>query len=108
MKTKTPKPVEPEKLPELKQEEKPLLTEGQQEDLKQEVKKEKMTLRIPGFQHLPLLSKLRVIIGTIFMLCTLAVLLIFVIDFIYPAILLLLCYLLLFILTVKLFMIKRL
>jgi len=104
MKTKTSKPVESEKLPELKQEEKPLLTEGRP----QEVKKEKMSLKLPGFQHLPVLSKLRIIVGTIFFLCTLAVLLIFVTDFIYPAILLLLSYLLILILAVKLFMIKRL
>jgi hypothetical protein len=104
MKAKIPKQTESEKFLSTKQEEKPLLTEG----VKKDVKKEKMSLKIPGFQNLHVLTKLRVAVTTIFFLCTLAVLLIFITDFVYPAFLLVFCYLLLFVLMVKLFITKRL
>jgi hypothetical protein len=104
MKAKIPKQTEPEKLLEMKQEEKPLLTEGQ----KPEKKKEKILLKIPGFQNLHVLMKLRIAVMTIFLLSTIAVVLIFIIDFIFPAILLILSYILLIVLTIKLFLTKRL
>ncbi|MBE3121033.1 MAG: hypothetical protein IMZ58_02360 [Thermoplasmata archaeon] len=104
MKVKLPKQNEPEKLLATKKEEKPLLTEGK----KQETKKEKMSLKISGFHQLNTLTKLRVAVTTIFFLCTSAVLLIFVTDFIYPALLLILSYILLFMFMIKLFMTKKL
>jgi hypothetical protein len=104
MKTKLPKQNEPEKPLLAKQEEKPLLTEGK----KEEIKKEKRSLKIPGFHNLHVLTKLRVAVTTIFFLCTIAVILIFVTDFVIPAIILILSYILLFIFMIKLFMTKRL
>jgi hypothetical protein len=63
--------------------------------------------QIPMFQQLPTLLKLRIVVGTIFLLCTLSLILIFAGGWVVSAILLLLGYLLLCILLVKLLMIKR-
>lgn len=104
MKEKTLKQTESVTSSSTVQEERPLLTEGP----KQREKKRRMTLKLPGFQNLPVLTKFRVAVTTIFFLCTFAVLLIFVTEFIYPAILLIISYVLLFIFMVKLFLTKRL
>jgi hypothetical protein len=104
MKTKILKQTEPEKPLLAKQDEKPLLTEGK----KEEIKKTRISLKIPGFHQLSVVMKLRVVVTTIFLLCTIAVALVFVTDFVYPAILLILGYVLLFIFMIKLFLTKRL
>ena len=54
------------------------------------------------------LTKLRIIVGLIFTLATLSIILVFVIVFWITAILILFCYLLILVLTIKLFRIRKL
>lgn len=71
-------------------------------------RKVKNLFQIPGFQHYSALMKLRLIVSAIFLLCTVAMILLFVGGWEISAVLLLLGYFLLFILMVKLFTIKNL
>ena len=78
------------------------------EQIEEETKKEGGLFQIPGFQQYSALMKLRIIVSTIFMLCTIAFILIFANGYVISAILLLLGYIFLFILLLKLFRIKKL
>jgi Flp pilus assembly protein TadB len=71
-------------------------------------KRDSNLLQIPGLQQYSALMKLRIAVSTIFMLCTIAMILIFANGYIISAILLLVGYILLFILLLKLFRIKHL
>ncbi len=64
--------------------------------------------QISVFSQYNALMKLRIVVSTIFLLCTIAVLLIFVNQWAISAVLLILGYILLFILLLKLFRIKKL
>ena len=70
--------------------------------------KQKRSLSIPGFSHFNALLKLRIVVLTLFMLFTLAIILIFANGYMISAVLILLGYVLLFILMVRLFLIKKL
>ena len=63
---------------------------------------------ITGFSQLSALMKLRVVVGLIFLLSTVAMVLAVVSDFFFAVLLILLSYLMVFILMIKLFLIKRL
>jgi hypothetical protein len=78
------------------------------EEYKESPKKQKLSISIPGVQHLNTLLKLRIVISFVFILYTLAILLIFVNGYIITAVLILLSYVVLFILMIKLFMTKKL
>jgi hypothetical protein len=71
-------------------------------------KKERNIFQIPGFKQYNALMKLRIVVSSIFFLCTISMILIFVGGWVISAILLLIGYVLLFILMIKLFMTKRL
>jgi hypothetical protein len=71
-------------------------------------KKESSIFQIPVFSQYSTLMKLRIVISTIFLFCTIAMILIFANGYVISAILLLLGYILLFILMLKLFRIKKL
>jgi hypothetical protein len=72
-------------------------------------KKEKNIFQIPSFQQYNALMKLRIVVSSIFFLCTIAfVILIFLGEWFISAILILIGYVLLFILMIKLFLTKRL
>jgi hypothetical protein len=71
-------------------------------------KKQKLSLSIPGFQTFNALMKLRIVITTLFILFTLAILLIFADGYMISAVLILISYALLLMLMVKLFKIKKL
>ena len=60
-----------------------------------------------GFNKYKTLTKLRIVVGLIFLFSTLSFILVFI-NFLITAILILLTYLLIFILTFKLFRIKKL
>jgi hypothetical protein len=70
-------------------------------------KKERDIFQIPGFQQFNALMKLRIIVSLIFFLCTISMILIFANGYVISAVLLLIGYILLFILMLKLFMIKK-
>lgn len=72
------------------------------------VKTERSLLQIPVFSQYNALMKLRIVVSTIFLLCTIAVLLIFVNEWVISAFLILVGYLCLFLLMLKLFRIKKL
>ena len=98
-----------------KEQEKPMVTNQAIQEKKpvkeepvEQIKNEKRTLEIPGFQQLKALAKLRLAITIIFLLSTLAILLVFITDFVIAAIIILISYVLLFLLMIKLFMIKKL
>ena len=90
------------------QETKPVGKKTKKEQDVPPVKTERSLLQIPVFSQYHALMKLRIVVSTIFLLCTIAVLLIFVDEWVISAILLILGYLLLFILLLKLFRIKKL
>jgi len=71
-------------------------------------KKEITIFQIPGFQQYTALMKLRILVSSIFFLCTISMILIFMGGWIISAVLLLIGYILLFILMIKLFMTKKL
>lgn len=56
------------------------------------------------FSSMNVLTKLRIVVGIITILSTLAIVLVFVADFLYPVVLILLSYIVLLILCVKLFL----
>lgn len=65
-------------------------------------------LDLLSLNKLDVLTKLRIIVGLIFTLATLSIILVFVIAFWITAILILFCYLLILVLTIKLFRIRKL
>jgi hypothetical protein len=81
----------------------PLLVEH-----KEQPKKQRFSLAIPGFQSLSALMKLRVIITALVVMLTIAMVLIFANGYMISAALLLLSYIVLIILMLKLFQIKKL
>jgi hypothetical protein len=87
---------------------KPVIKKLQKEPKNEGTKKDSSLFQIPGFQQYSPLMKLRIAVSTIFVLCTIAMVLIFANGYVISAILLLLGYILLFILMLKLFRIKRL
>lgn len=70
--------------------------------------KEKSLFQIPGFQQYSALTKLRIVVGVIFILCTAAMVLIFANGYMISAVLLLIGYFMLFLLLLKLFRVKKL
>jgi len=101
------------KLPKKKEQEiplKPLVAESTPllEEHKETPKKQKLSISIPGFQTLNTLMKLRVVITTLFVLFTFAILLIFANGYMISAVLIFISYVLLLILMIKLFRTKKL
>jgi hypothetical protein len=90
------------------QEVKPVERKIKKEQVTETVKTSRSLLQIPGFSQYNALMKLRIIVSTIFLLCTVALVLIFVNEWVISAILLLLGYVMLFFLMLKLFRIKNL
>ncbi len=78
------------------------------EDTVEVIKKERTIFQIPGFQQYTALMKLRIVVGLIFFLCTIAMVLIFANGYMISAVLLLIGYIFLFILLIKLLRIKKL
>jgi hypothetical protein len=77
---------------------------------KKSIIKEKQNKKIDllSIKKLDALMKLRLIVGLIFTLSTLSIILVFITDFWLPGILILFSYILVIILTIKLFTIKKL
>ena len=101
------------KLPKKKEKQMPIEPKAEDitpllEEHRESPKKQKLSISIPGFQHLNALLKLRVVITSLFVLYTLAILLIFANGYMISAVLLLISYILLFILMIKLFITKKL
>jgi hypothetical protein len=101
------------KLPKKKEQQISIETKGEDitpllEEHRESPKKQKLAISIPGFQHLNALLKLRVVITSLFVLYTLAILLIFANGYMISAFLILLSYVLLLILMIKLFRTKKL
>ena len=69
---------------------------------------EKNIVHIFGFQKYTALTKLRIAVGTIFLLCTISMILIFFGGWLISAFLLLIGYILLFILLIELLRVKKL
>jgi hypothetical protein len=90
------------------QETKQVISKLQKEEKIESIKKESSLFQIPGFQHYNALMKLRIIVSTIFILCTIAMILIFANGYMISAVLLLIGYVMLFILLFKLFRVKKL
>jgi hypothetical protein len=78
------------------------------EEIVESTQKESTIFQIPGFQQYSALMKLRIIVSTIFILCTIAIVLIFANGYMISAVLLLIGYVMLFILLFKLFRVKKL
>jgi hypothetical protein len=72
------------------------------------VRTERTLFQIPGLQQYTALMKLRIVVSTIFILCTFAMILIFANGYMISAVLLLIGYVMLFILLLKLFRVKKL
>jgi len=70
--------------------------------------KENKKIDLLSINKLDTLMKLRLIVGLIFTLSTLSIILVFITDFWLPGILILFSYILLLVLTIKLFIIKKL
>jgi hypothetical protein len=101
------------KLPKKKEQQMPIEPKAEDitpllEEHRESPKKQKLSISIPGFQHLNALLKLRVVITSLFVLYTLAILLIFANGYMISAVLLLISYIFLFILMIKLFITKKL
>lgn len=90
------------------QEKKRIETKMKKEEKVGIIQKESSIFQIPGFQQYNALMKLRIIVSTIFILCTIAMILIFANGYMYSAVLLLIGYVMLFILLFKLFRVKKL
>jgi len=73
-----------------------------------EKKKEGKVIKINSLNGMSVLKKLQIIVSLIFILSTLAIVLAFVTDFVFAAILILISHLMVFILMVKLLMTKKL
>ena len=71
-------------------------------------KKEKNLLELMRLKKLDALLKLRIIVGSIFALSTLAIILVFIVDFIFSAVFMLLSYFMVFVLMIRLFAVKKL
>jgi hypothetical protein len=79
------------------------------EDTSEIIQKEKNIFQIPGLAQYNALTKLRIVVSSIFSLCTIAfIILILVGNWFISAILILIGYVLLFMLMIKLFITKRL
>jgi hypothetical protein len=90
------------------QETKQVISKLRKEEKIETIKKEGSIFQIPGFQQYNALMKLRIVVSTIFILCTIAMVLIFANGYMISAVLLLIGYLMLFVLLFKLFRIKKL
>jgi hypothetical protein len=90
------------------QETKQFISKLQKEEKIESMKKESSIFQIPGFQQYTALMKLRIVVSTIFILCTFAMILIFANGYMISAVLLLIGYVMLFILLLKLFRVKKL
>ncbi len=73
-----------------------------------EQKKEKKSQDLMSIRKMDTLMKLRLIVGSIFALSTLSIILVFITDFWLPVILILFSYIMLCVLTIKLFIIRKL
>ena len=73
-----------------------------------EKKKEKKSLELMSLRKLDTLMKLRLIVGLIFALSTLSIILVFIVDFVFPAVLILISYIMVFVLMIKLFTVQKL
>jgi len=90
------------------QETKQIISKLQKEEKVKATKKESSLLQIPGFQQYSALMKLRIVVSTIFLLCSVSMILLFVGGWEISAVLLLIGYVMLFILMFKLFIVKKL
>jgi hypothetical protein len=92
------------------QETKQVVSKLQKEKNLESPKKDKNLLpfSIPGFQHYSALMKLRIVVGTIFFLCTISMILIFANVWEISAVLLFIGYIMLLILMLKLLRVKSL
>jgi len=105
MKVKHPKKSDKNKPRALKQDESITV----KEDTAEITNNERTIFQIPGFKQYNALMKLRIVVSLIFSLCTIAmVILIFVGNWTISAVLLLIGYILVFILMIKLFIVKKL
>lgn len=75
---------------------------------KKEMKNNRKMFEIKSFSNLNLLMKLRLVVTVIFLLSTLAILLTFISDFFIAVVMILISYLMLFVLTIKLLITKKL
>jgi hypothetical protein len=91
-----------------KQEKKQIENKIQKDEKVEITKKDSSIFQIPGFQQYNALMKLRIVVSTIFILCTIAMILIFANGYMISAVLLLIGYVMLFILLFKLFRVKKL
>jgi len=73
-----------------------------------EKKKQNKKIDLLSINKLDALTKLRLIVGLIFTLSTLSIILVFITDFWLPGILILVSYIMLCVLTIKLFIIRML
>jgi cell division protein FtsX len=90
------------------QETKQVISKLRKEEKIETIKKEGSIFQIPGFQQYSALMKLRIVVSMIFILCTAAMVLIFANGYMISAVLLLIGYVMLFILLLKLFRVKKL
>ncbi len=90
------------------QETKQVISKLQKEEKIESIKQESSIFQIPGFQHYNALMKLRIVVSTIFILFTIAMILIFANGYMISAVLLLIGYTMLLILLLKLFRVKKL
>ena len=73
-----------------------------------EKKKEKKSQELMSIRKMDTLMKLRLIVGLIFALSTLSIILVFIVDFVFPAVLILISYIMVFVLMIKLFTVQKL
>ena len=71
-------------------------------------KKEVKFMELKSFTQLDVLTKLRLVVVSIFVLSTISILLVFVADFVISVILILIGYIMVFVLMIKLLIIKKL
>jgi Flp pilus assembly protein TadB len=90
------------------QEKKRIVNKIKKEEQVESSKQEKNLFQIPGFQQYSALTKLRIGVSMIFILCTAAMILIFANGYMISAVLLLIGYVMLFLLLLKLFRVKKL
>jgi hypothetical protein len=90
------------------QETKKVISKLQKGEKIEETNKESSLFQIPVFQQYNALMKLRIVVSMIFILCTIALVLIFANGYMISAVLLLIGYVMLFVLLFKLFRVKKL
>ena len=73
-----------------------------------EKKKEKKSQEPMSIRKMDTLTKLRLIVGSIFALSTLSIILVFITDFVVSVVFILISYIMVFVLMIKLFTIKEL